>query len=250
MQLVRHDRVAVSSGSQVFLLARFVEDGVAKDYLEAHCPETHFAFCAFVDRMPMSTNDFLWRQNGPVKSLGGVEAVRDEAATIVAGSLREQPLRIAWLSLGHTLNQLTKLRMDRYVQQFYSGNAQWNDCATEVKDRAPFDYASYIGSRQARYQIDMQPIFWLQRPFIVVSAVLLLVLLCTSAALRADRRFCELLWLAVSALLANAFICGALSGPDDRYESRMIWLVPLLLCLALLIRRTRSTPPKSTPVRP
>lgn len=233
VQLKFHDRVALSSGGQVFLLARFAEDGVAKDYLEAHCAETPFALCAFLDRMPMPSDEFLWRKNGPVKTLGGVEAVRDEAATIVAGSLREQPLRIAWLSLDHTLDQLTRFRMGPYIQQFDSGNREWKNCAGRVRDRSPLDSASYFTSRQANHQIGLGPIFWLQIPVIIASAVLLLVMFCTRAVLRANRPYCELFWLVLSALLANAFICGALSGPDDRYESRVIWLLPLVSYMAV-----------------
>jgi len=33
------------------------------------------------------------------------------------------------------------------------------------------------------------------------------------------------------ALLANAFVCGALSNPHDRYGARMVWLAVLTLVL-------------------
>ena len=244
MQLRFHDRVELTSGSQVFLLARFVEDGVAKNYLEAHCPATPFALCAFVDRMPMSINEFLWWKTSPLKGLGGIEGVRDEAAAIVAGSLREQPLRIAWLSLGHTLDQLTRFSMDPYIQQFDSSDREWKNCAGRVRGLAPLDYASYVASRQSNDQVGLAPIFSLQLPFIVASAALLLVLFCASTVLRANPPYCELLWLVLLALLANAFICGGLSGPDDRYESRMIWLLPFLLFTAvMLVRGGRSSTP-------
>lgn len=244
IQLRFYDRVALSPGGQVFLLARFAEDGVAGDYLQAHCPQTPFALCAFIDRMPMGSDEFLWRKSGPVKVLGGVEALRNEAATIVAGSLREQPLRIAWLSLDHTLDQLTRFSMDSYIRQFDSSNREWKNCAGRVRDRALLDAAGYFTSRQANDRIGLEPIFLLQTPVVIVSAVLLLLLFCTSAVLRANRPYCELLWLFLSALLANAFICGALSGPDDRYESRLIWLLPFLALMAvMLIRQGRSSTP-------
>ena len=35
------------------------------------------------------------------------------------------------------------------------------------------------------------------------------------------------------ALLGNAFICGALSNPHHRYQSRLIWLAPLVVLLAV-----------------
>ncbi len=35
------------------------------------------------------------------------------------------------------------------------------------------------------------------------------------------------------ALLGNAVICGVLSNPHDRYQSRLVWLAPLSLIIAL-----------------
>jgi hypothetical protein len=50
--------------------------------------------------------------------------------------------------------------------------------------------------------------------------------------------------LIVGALMINAAVCGALSTPHDRYQARVIWLLPLL-ALCLPSRRTwvrRTTP--------
>ena len=37
----------------------------------------------------------------------------------------------------------------------------------------------------------------------------------------------------VAALVGNAALCGALSGVYDRYQARLVWLVPLF---ALLVK--------------
>jgi hypothetical protein len=37
-----------------------------------------------------------------------------------------------------------------------------------------------------------------------------------------------------AALLANAFVCGVLSNPHDRYGARLVWLAPLVVVLALV----------------
>jgi hypothetical protein len=37
--------------------------------------------------------------------------------------------------------------------------------------------------------------------------------------------------IAALAILANAFVCGALSNPHDRYGSRIAWLAPFVLLL-------------------
>lgn len=52
---------------------------------------------------------------------------------------------------------------------------------------------------------------------------------------RADER--ALLLVLATGLLVNAFIFGGLSAPADRYQARVVWLVPLLALLFTLNRQ-------------
>jgi hypothetical protein len=42
----------------------------------------------------------------------------------------------------------------------------------------------------------------------------------------------ELAMTCLIAMLANAFICGALSNPNDRYGARLVWLAVIAAALA------------------
>src|SRR5262249_33213256 len=48
----------------------------------------------------------------------------------------------------------------------------------------------------------------------------------------------------VGALLTNAFVCGALSGPHDRYGARMTWIATLLVIVALAHAIRRLSEPR------
>jgi hypothetical protein len=52
----------------------------------------------------------------------------------------------------------------------------------------------------------------------------------------ANRRLDDLTLLASTvtlALLGNAFICGVISGPHDRYGARMVWVATFVVLMAL-----------------
>jgi hypothetical protein len=49
----------------------------------------------------------------------------------------------------------------------------------------------------------------------------------------------------IGGVVANAAVTGILSTPHDRYQARVIWLIPLLAMIVLLRRRRR--PPAATP---
>jgi hypothetical protein len=64
------------------------------------------------------------------------------------------------------------------------------------------------------------------------------------------RRFDPIATLAITviaALFANAFVCGALSGPHDRYGARMAWIATLLVVVALALAVRRLSEPRKLP---
>jgi apolipoprotein N-acyltransferase len=50
---------------------------------------------------------------------------------------------------------------------------------------------------------------------------------------------------ATAALLANAFVCGVLSNPHDRYGARLIWIAPLVVTLLLCRLHARRWLPQT-----
>ena len=45
------------------------------------------------------------------------------------------------------------------------------------------------------------------------------------------------------ALLGNAFICGVISGPHDRYGSRLVWIATFTVLIAATGRFSRDDGP-------
>ena len=52
-----------------------------------------------------------------------------------------------------------------------------------------------------------------------------------------------LLFFVLGALLINAFVCSTLSAVEDRYLSRVTWLLPLFVCIAIARRRANAGTP-------
>jgi peptidoglycan/LPS O-acetylase OafA/YrhL len=69
---------------------------------------------------------------------------------------------------------------------------------------------------------------------VALAAVLALPVIVLLSRGRRVRRSAAALALFVLLVLAgNAVICGVLSNPHARYQSRLIWLAPLALAVAL-----------------
>ncbi|MEP9348474.1 hypothetical protein [Xanthobacter sp. KR7-225] len=204
-------------------LGMLVEGGVAKAYLDHHCADAAdhgerppFRLCACRHALPRTANEFLWnRIASPLYALGGWNAVRGEAEALVDGALETMPGAVARQALDLTVAQLLM-----------------PDPGDGLQPRSPY-YLQHIGAwypdsaqafRNSRQQrgIDFSLLNWPTRAVMGSSLAVLLVF--TLSVRRAPRQ--ALFAMAVlAAVLGNAFICGALSNPNRRYEGRMVWLV-------------------------
>jgi hypothetical protein len=82
---------------------------------------------------------------------------------------------------------------------------------------------------------------WLHVP---VAALAMLALPLLALACWRRRRLREMAGLVLigAALIGNAVICGVLSNPNGRYESRIVWLAVFALFLAIADRISRRSP--------
>jgi hypothetical protein len=225
-------RVSLSPYGNIFMLARVIYDGPGIDVLRRNCPQTHWHLCGFVDQFPPTSDDFLWREDGPLAKAGGAKVVSDDADAIIASAIRAAPGTELRAFLGNALQQLTR---------FASGDGlqPWPSTVTPRIERnfPRLESAAYAASRQAQGTLGVPT--WMQA---LHSAVAILgVLACCAALPIALRRRDVAAGFAIAmlvAVLGNAAITGGLSGPHDRYQSRIMWLTPLtaLLVTARLVR--------------
>jgi len=219
-------QLAWTPGGYGILFGRMLQDGIVKHYLDDHCPAAGHKLCPYRERLPATGDDFLWN-SGIFNDLGRFEGLGDEMREIVLGSLREYPREQFQTAVAATAEQL------RLVGSGYGvHDTIWHTYGI-IKRFIPRELPSMLRARQQHGEFGFEQINSLHVPIALGSMALVLAL-----AMRAlfSRRFDPTTALAttvVGALLANAFVCGALSGPHDRYGARMTWIATLLVIVAL-----------------
>ena len=208
------------------LLARSIEDGPARWYLEDVCPEAPLAFCdAFGDDVPSNIGAFLWAENG-------IESVSPEQMA----RIREEEFRVlAAAFLAYPLSQTASLFGNAALQTVKVGTGEIFLGANNEEFRLPEPDPSGQAILRA---------FDIITPLGTAAGTLLLLGLLVSG--RLTRPEAEILGVVVLGLLLNALIFGGLSAPVDRYQSRVAWLLPALAAI-FMARRAGSAAPISAP---
>jgi len=133
-------------------------------------------------------------------------------------SLAEYPLLQVKTAAIATAHQLIDVRTGEGVV-----NSIWHTYGIIERYR-PALVPDMRAARQQRGQIDFTIINRVHYP-LALGSLLLLPLIGGYLLRRKDMNATgELATVCLLALLANAFVCGTLSNPHDRYGARLIWL--------------------------
>jgi len=223
---------AFTPGGTTFLFGRLVQDGIVAQYLADHCPDETLRLCAYRDRLPTTADDWLWNYESPLHKLGWWRAFEPEANRIIRESLAQYPGRHVMTALSATVQQLVQFKTGEGMRSSDNWHAE-----SILALLAPGALEPFRASRQQNDEFDFTLINVIQVPLAWLSMAALVLLISLKRRTPADHSSAALSAMCLIALLTNAAICGMFSNPNDRYQSRIIWLAPFAALIALVARR-------------
>ena len=228
-------RAYFSEAGHVLQLALFIQDGLVKDYLDVACPEgVQLKLCAHKEELPQTADEFLWGDS-PFDDMGGWKAMHEEADMVIAGTIRRFPLDVMAAMARNTWIQLNLISDGEDLVPM-----TWHFVKTEVQFY-PRDFRRFHFARQQRAQgIDFGAVNQIHVP-VAIGAELSVLGFFVLAWRRRDRILSTLIIVMTLAFLGNAFVCGALSNPHDRYQNRIVWLA-LFTAMVAAARLDMVTP--------
>jgi hypothetical protein len=205
-------------------LARSVADGPGYWYLRDHCATEHYAICEiYGTNPPRKVGDFLWGPNGVRyrATPEQMERLRAEESTIVRRA-----------AMAYPMEQLRRSVSNFFRQLFTMGT---HELVFGVRLTGPEPSLTQVYSNQPALKSVGNVLINLS----FFGSILFLIL--WRRRLTQDEM--AAIAIVVVGLLANAAICGALSGVTDRYQARVAWLLPALaFAIAARLWSGRSKP--------
>jgi hypothetical protein len=214
----------VSRAGPAFVFARLLQDRIVMRLLDDHCADAHYRLCAYKDVLPRTADQWLWGRDSPFLKLGRFSGTSAESTRMIWDSIRHYPALQVETVLSDSARQFVTFKTGDQIEP-----QEWI-LAHTFDQFVPQQLPAYLHARQQRGEIDFRPINavhvtvgWISLCGLAIAIVL--------AFYRRRPADALLIVLVLVALVANAVICGALSNPHARYQSRVLWLVPFLLVL-------------------
>jgi hypothetical protein len=218
-------QLAWTPGGSGVAFGRMMQDGIVASYLRAHCPDERLKLCPYRDQLPATADAFLWG-NSMFNTLGRFKGLDDEMGFIVLHSLAEYPAWQAKAALAATAEQLTEVATGE-------GTNGWIPHTYGIIEHyIPAQLGPMRAAHQQHWEINFRAINFIHVPVALASMLSMIVI---GAAAMRRRQLDDLTLLAATvslALLGNAFVCGVISGPHDRYGARMVWIATLVALIA------------------
>ncbi|GBQ25308.1 hypothetical protein AA0472_1718 [Acetobacter estunensis NRIC 0472] len=210
--------------------------GPGKTYLEHHCPQAHFEICNDLAKLPVDWRDFMFSTDPATGVFAVADAatkrrISDEQVAFALAVLKDQPVATIKGLATAFAQQLTMFR----VQEVYILGA--------VAPRLPpAEYRRAMRSMIASPG-KIETVLTISTYVTLILSVLILLTAIVRARTLGVTGASTLLWpataLVIAGLVINAAVCGIVASPYDRFQARVIWLLPLLALAHLAVRRYR-----------
>jgi hypothetical protein len=213
-----------------FLSARIIDDGPGYVFLTHRCPaEKRLAVCAFLDRLPVHSDTFLWAagDNGVFSASPSTtkRLLSAQDTEIFTRSFLFAPASFADAMAANVFEQTTR-----------NGLEEFNGVITDPKKLTPAMNAHAAATRATSGTMPVRPLGALFLAGFLLALAAIAVLCAMRRRLpgvtQQSVRFCALV---IAGVAIDVVVCAAFSTPHDRYFARVMWLAPFTASLLAVI---------------
>lgn len=222
--------------------AHLIDIGPGDAYLRSHCPQAGFAICAAKDKLPLQWMEVLFCKTescGVFSSatLSERKAMSEEQFRFASAVFREYPAAVAWGLFREIAAQITMIG----VRDAGYGQDDLHAFKTRLTAQ---EYYRALHSSVARSRLLPEYFTAVSYGSACLSALALIAAVfrdwANNAALSAEDaviadKLRMALAIVVLGLILNSAICGGIAHAYDRFQSRVVWVLPLVFVATALV---------------
>ena len=231
---------AISKGSHVFLMAHLVDTGILEKFLKENCNNEEYSdckLCQYKDSLPVDLATFIWTGN-ILENTGGWIGSEREYNKIISGTLKQPKylLMNIYRSITYGFIQLTKNEIGQGLSAYNENSSPYYNINVYYYN----EMNNYMNSRQNKWDGVNLKLDKLNSAnlLLLILSLFAVILILTSPLLRKINSITFFFLLfALAAIVINSFITAGLNSPCERFQARIVWLLPLAVILILAKNR-------------
>jgi len=228
-----YERPSLSPTGSIFFFARLIDTGVIDTYLKDKCGEKDYRICQYKDSLPPSSQFFLWHTNGIFYKMGGWNNYQGEPKQIVNDILTSPRYyrTILWDFTISTIKQLLTFKVGGDFYNFVDG--AWSPVYDKCVKSFPRNEIKrdFRYTRQALEEFKFDTLNDIIYLVVFLSSVLIVLVL---SKYKTDEKIFYFLVISLSGVVVNAAVCANLSNVLNRYQARVVWIIPLVAIVLFL----------------
>jgi hypothetical protein len=228
-----------SKASYMFFAAHLTDAGLMKKYLDANCEKTEFKstrLCACKDSLPTDIANFLWGPYAPFENHGGWEKGEQECREIVLKMFKSPRFILLniYKSLTYGTVQLFKNEIGQGLSAYNPGSPPYG----QIEWRFREELNNYMNSRQNRWngaELNLKTLNTFHLIILLFSlAAIFYIYFLPSVQSLIKPKLLLFLMFCLLAIIVNSFVTAGLNAPCERFQARVVWLLPFALILILI----------------
>ena len=232
----------LNKSSNTFFTGRLIETGILKDFFETETESKKYSLYAEKNRLPEKAWQFLWNDDSPlydgncsqdggwsncwkVRSDEYGKMIKDVLTTprllgkFIRISMVDWGKQLLDFNTGHLTPQGKGSAFDEIVPRYFDDS--------ELYRRSNQYHETLVFDRESKIQQ------WTIG--ISLLALILMLVFLIHIGYENMKKIWILLTVIVIGLLVNAFFCSVFSGVLNRYQGRVIWLIPMVMGILALV---------------
>jgi hypothetical protein len=222
-----YNYMGLSPTSSIFFMARMMDTGFMEEFLNEKCEKRNYDMCAHRHNLPGSYEGFLWDPESIFNKTGGWDVQKHNEYGLIVRDMLTTPKYLGKFLCNcseHSLRQLTTFQIGDGLTKIYKeGSAQYQTVISHF-DKREFR-EDFVHSKQTQGKLNFNRINVIN--YIILS-VSLMIILWTWLRSKFDQNLILFTFIILATVLVNAFVTSSLSSVFSRFQSRIIWLIPLL----------------------
>lgn len=216
-----------SRSAHVFLTERLVQNGIMRSFLQENCATNKYKLCAYKD--DIEHIDLMWGADSPIEKIGGWNNCKTELNQLLSDIFHSPKYLIMFVykTIESSFKEFFSFQTDVRFENIPQGEGSAPDVL--IKENFSHQRKEYLESFQNIGTLDYKDLNSRQNILIWLSFIMILWYAFKLKDIYIQQW--SIILICVIYLYFNALICGGLSIPNPRYQSRVFWIIPLIFLI-------------------